>query len=236
MAPKPDLGRGTARPSPEPIPPTLERERALWDGGLSAVVGVDEVGVGPVCGPVVAAAVLLPPYCELIADVRDSKLLTPAQRRALDGQVRAQALAVGLGAASVDEIERLNVLNAAHLAMRRALTRIGRYDHALIDGRPIKGLDLGPHTAIVDGDATCYSIACASIVAKVTRDRLMEKLAGRYPGYGWEHNAGYGSTEHLAALRRLGVTPYHRKSYQPVRVALGLPSEKPKRRRERSAA
>jgi ribonuclease HII len=120
--------------------------------------------------------------------------------------------------------------------MRRALARIGPYDHALIDGRPIKDPAIGPHTAIVDGDATCYSIACASIVAKVVRDRLMEKLARRHPGYGWEHNAGYGSAEHMRALRLLGVTPYHRRSYQPVREALGLPDPKPKRRREPSAA
>jgi ribonuclease HII len=232
VPPKPRPGRDAP-----PLPaPTLERERALWDAGLLSVVGVDEVGVGPVCGPLVAAAVLLPPYAEPVPEVRDSKLLTPAQRRALYERVRASALAIGVGAASVAEIERLNVLNAAHLAMRRALSRIGQYDHALIDGRPIKGADLGPHSTVVDGDARCYSIACASIVAKVVRDRLMEKLARRYPGYGWEHNAGYGSAEHLAALRELGATPYHRRTYEPVRVALGLPTEKPKRRRDRPAA
>ncbi|HEV8633258.1 MAG TPA: ribonuclease HII [Chloroflexota bacterium] len=235
------MPRVAAKPSPgrepgSPLAPTLDRERALWDAGLVWVVGVDEVGVGPVCGPLVAAAVLLPPYCRIIPEVRDSKLLTAAQRRSLDPQVREQAVAIGVGAASVAEIERRNVLNAAHLAMRRALARIGRYDHALIDGRPIRDPDVGPHTAVIDGDATSYAIACASIVAKVIRDHLMEKLARRHPGYGWEHNAGYGSSEHLAALRQLGVTPYHRKTYEPVRVALGLPTEKPKRRRERSAA
>ncbi|MDO8671982.1 MAG: ribonuclease HII, partial [Dehalococcoidia bacterium] len=122
--------------------------------------------------------------------------------------------------ASVEEIERLNILKATYLAMRRALDRVGEYDHALIDGREIKGFDLVPHTAIVDGDATSYAIACASILAKVIRDRLMQKLALRFPGYGWEQNAGYGTEEHLRALVRLGPTPHHRRTFGPVQATL----------------
>ena len=203
--------------------PSLEAERALWDGGKWRVVGVDEAGRGPLAGPVVAAACLIPVHCLLIDGARDSKTLSPAQRGRLFAAIMRQAVAIGVGAASVHEIERLNISNAAHLAMWRALRRVGPYDHALVDGREIKGLDLGPHTAIVDGDASSYAIACASIVAKVTRDRLMRTLARRYPPYGWEHNAGYPTPEHLAALRRHGLTPFHRRTYAPVRAALVHP-------------
>ncbi len=125
---------------------------------------------------------------------------------------------VAVGAASVAEIDRINIYHASHLAMRRALRRIGAYDHVLVDGRRIAGFDdVGPHTAVVDGDALCYAIACASVVAKVTRDRLLARLALRHPGYGWERNAGYSTREHLEALRTLGVTPHHRRSFAPSR-------------------
>ena len=200
--------------------PDLERETRLWDSGLTRIVGVDEAGVGSLCGPVVAAAVHIPIRCRMIDGVRDSKTLSPAQRERLCDAIRRQAVAVGIGAASVAEIERLNVWNATHLAMRRALSRIGPFDHVLVDGRPIRNGQFGRHTAIVDGDAISYAIACASIVAKVTRDRLMAKLAARYPAYGWARNAGYGTREHLEALRRFGVTPFHRRTYAPVQAAL----------------
>jgi ribonuclease HII len=200
--------------------PDTRLESVLWNQGLEVVAGVDEAGVGPICGPVVAAAVALPAGSCPIDGVRDSKMLSGAQREVLLPLICSQALAVGVGAASVDEIDRLNVLRATHLAMCRALARLGRCDHAIVDGRPIRDVALGPHTAVVDGDAKSYSVACASIVAKVTRDRLMRRLAVRCPGYGWEHNAGYGTEEHLAALRRLGPTPYHRRSYAPVRAVL----------------
>lgn len=202
------------------VAPSLEAERALWDRGKWRVVGVDEAGIGPLAGPVVAAAYLVPVDCRLIDGARDSKTLSPAQRERLFGEIMRQALAVGVGAASVCEIERLNILNAAHLAMRRALARVGTYDHALVDGREITNCELGPHTAIVDGDASSYAIACASIVAKVTRDRLMRNLAIRYPGFGWEHNAGYPTPEHLAALHQHGLTPFHRRTYAPVRAII----------------
>ena len=208
------------------IVPSLVIERTLWSSGLLRVVGVDEVGLGSLCGPVVAAAVLLPPNCSMIDGVRDSKLLSVAQRDRLCLEITRQAIAVGIGAASVPEIELLNVLRASYLAMQRALARVGPYDHALIDGRAITRFDLGQHTAIVDGDASSYAIACASVVAKVRRDRFMKRLAVRYPGYGWERNAGYGTKSHLAALRSLGVTPWHRRTYAPVRHLLSplLPS------------
>ena len=176
--------------------------------------------MGPVCGPVVAAAVMLPVGCRRIRGVNDSKVLSSPQRRRLYEKIRRQALAVGVGAASVAEIDHLNILRASRVAMQRALRRIGPYDYALIDGNPIKHTDLGPHSTIVDGDALCYSIACASIVAKVVRDRLMEKLARRYPGYGWEQNAGYNTRAHQHAIRTLGVTPYHRRSFTFIKMAL----------------
>lgn len=200
--------------------PSLDLEMALWRRQLVRVAGVDEAGIGSLCGPVVAAAVILAPFEPAIPGVRDSKTLSPAQRVALDREIRARAVAVGVGAASVAEIERLNIRRASHLAMRRALARVGPYDHALIDGLPIGAQDLGPCTTVIDGDACCYSIACASIVAKVLRDRLLARLARRYPAYGWDHNAGYGTPEHLTALVRYGPTPYHRQCFRPVRTAL----------------
>jgi len=205
-----------------PPVPTLRRERLLWKAGALRVAGVDEVGVAPTCGPVVAAAVILRPNCRQISGVRDSKTLSPAQREALAPEVLRRAMAIGVGAASVAEIDRLNIYHATHLAMRRAIARLGGHDHVLVDGLPIAGFeaDVGPYDAIVDGDASVYSIACASVVAKVARDRLMARLAARYPGYGWEHNAGYATAEHRAAIRALGVTPHHRRSFAPIREAL----------------
>ncbi len=200
--------------------PSLEVEARLWLAGMSRVAGIDEAGRGPLAGPVVAAAVVVAPDCVALPEVRDSKLLTLAERERLYPEVVERAIAVGVGAASVGEIERLNVLGASYLAMRRALRRVLPVDYALVDGPRYRWAELGPHEAIVDGDALCYSIACASIVAKVVRDRLMRKLARRFPGYGWEHNVGYGSAEHLAALRCLGPTPYHRRSFGPVRALL----------------
>jgi ribonuclease HII len=133
-----------------------------------------------------------------------------------------RSLAWGVGAASVAEIERINIRNATHLAMRRALAHIPSYDHVLVDGLKIRGFEehIGPYTAIVDGDESSYAIACASIVAKVTRDRLMARLALRYPGYGWERNAGYATPDHVAGLRALGVTRVHRRTYQRIRAIL----------------
>lgn len=202
-----------------PTVPTLLRERALWRSGALRVAGVDEVGVAPACGPVVAAAVILPPAARRIRGVRDSKTLSAAQREALEPLIRRRAVAVGLGAASVVEIDRLNIYHATHLAMRRAIARLGGHDHVLVDGLGIAGFEaeVGPYEAVVDGDAQVYTIACASIVAKVVRDRLMARLAARHPGYGWERNAGYATAEHRAAMAALGVTAFHRRSFITTR-------------------
>lgn len=206
------------------IVPTLAREWALWRAGARRVAGVDEVGMACLAGPVVAAALVVKPYCRKIAGVRDSKTLSLAQRERLYGEIVRRAEAVGVGAASVTEINEMNILRASHLAMWRALKRVRPYDHALIDGRDVREIDLGPHTAIVDGDALSYAIASASIVAKVTRDRLMNKLAARYPGYGWERNVGYATRHHLLGLREHGLTPFHRTGYAPVRTFLLQPT------------
>ena len=173
-------------------------------------------------GPVVAAACLVTPDVRLIRAVRDSKLLSRQQREELVPEIRARVARVGIGAASVAEIHRLNIYHASHLAMLRALRQIGAYDHVLVDGRKIMDPDFAPgkHTEIVKGDRTCFAIAAASIIAKVTRDRLMSKLALRYPGYGWEHNCGYPTIDHRNALRALGITPFHRQDFGTVKVML----------------
>ncbi|MBV9894557.1 MAG: ribonuclease HII [Chloroflexi bacterium] len=206
------------------IVPTLAREWALWRGGARRVAGVDEVGMACLAGPVVAAALVVKPYCRKIPSVRDSKTLSLPQREKLYPEILRRCAAVGLGAASVAEINQLNIYHASHLAMSRALRRVQPIDHALIDGLNIKDMDMGPHTCIVDGDALSYAIASASIVAKVTRDRLMHKLAQRYPGYGWEHNVGYATPHHRRAIRQQGLTPFHRAAFGTVRMMLLQPT------------
>lgn len=205
-----------------PIVPTLRWERPLWRAGATRVAGVDEVGVAPTCGAVVAAAVIMPPNCHRIPGVRDSKTLSAAQRERLAPVIRRRALAIGVGAASVADIDRLNIYHATHLAMRRAIGRLGGHDHVLVDGLRIADFQsqVGPYTAIVDGDARVYSIACASVIAKTVRDRMMQRLALRYPDYGWDRNAGYATREHRAAIREHGLTPHHRRSFQALRVLL----------------
>jgi ribonuclease HII len=185
---------------------------------------VDEVGMACLAGPVVAAALVVKPYCRKITGVRDSKTLSLEQRERLYPEILKRAAAVGVGAASVREINDINILRASHLAMSRALKRVQPLDHALIDGREIREIDLGPHTAIVDGDALSYAIASASIVAKVTRDRLMHKLAERYPGYGWERNVGYATRDHRQAIRERGLTPFHRTEFGTVKLVLLQPT------------
>ena len=202
--------------------PSLRHERTLWRDGLERIVGVDEVGVAPTCGAVVAAAVIVRPNGHRIPGVRDSKTLSAQQRERLAPLIRRKAIAVAVGAASVREIDQLNIYHATHLAMRRAVARLGGHDHVLVDGLRIAGFEshVGPYTAIVDGDARCYSIACASVVAKVVRDRMMALLAARYPGYGWERNQGYATLEHRRAIRRLGLTPFHRRSFLALQRTL----------------
>lgn len=197
--------------------PSLERERALWAAGARYVAGVDEVGRGPLAGPVVAAAVVFAPCRRrAVRRVRDSKLLTAAEREAAAVRIRARAAAWALGAASVREIDRLNIRKASALAMRRALGRLAvPVDRVLIDGLPLPELERD-HEAVVGGDASCYSIAAASILAKVVRDELMRRLARRYPGFSWETNKGYTTERHMDAIRMLGPTPHHRYSFEPV--------------------
>jgi ribonuclease HII len=193
-------------------------EAAARQAGHTRIVGVDEVGRGPLAGPVVACAILLPAECTDIAGVGDSKAVKPAERVRLCDEIRRVALAIGIGAASVTEIDRHNIYQATALAMRRAIARIPiDHDLLLVDGAPFAALGL-PHRAVVKGDATCLSIACASIIAKVTRDRLLTSLDARYPGYHWAANAGYGTAAHLAALSEYGATPHHRRSFRPLRT------------------
>jgi len=148
--------------------------------------------------------------------------MSAAQRERLAPVIRRRAVAVGIGAASVADIDRLNIYHATHLAMLRAIARLGGHDHVLVDGLRIANFEqqVGPYTAIVDGDALVYSIACASVVAKTVRDRMMSMLAVRYPEYGWERNSGYATREHRAAIREHGLTPHHRRSFQALHILL----------------
>lgn len=199
----------------------LEYERRFWSRGLSGVAGVDEAGRGPLAGPVVAAAVILPPDT-CVDGAADSKTVSAGVREHVFAEVMRTATAVGVGAASVREIDRLNILEATALAMRRALARLRvAPDHVVVDGLPVRSLGL-PHEAIVDGDAKIHSIGCASIVAKVVRDRLMRRLGARHPGYGWERNAGYGTSDHMEALRALGPTRHHRELMATHQLGLPL--------------
>jgi ribonuclease HII len=196
--------------------PTFERELALWNEGRSIVAGVDEAGRGPLAGPVVAAAVVFPVGMKAIRGLRDSKQLIPVKRERLAAVVRARASAVGVGAASVREIDRLNIRRATILAMQRALARLHVVPAGvLVDGLPLPELGCA-HEAIVDGDVFCQSIAAASVIAKTVRDRLMRLLAQRHPEYAWADNKGYGTPEHLDALTLFGATRHHRTSFEPV--------------------
>ncbi|MEX0311443.1 MAG: ribonuclease HII [Tateyamaria sp.] len=179
------------------------------------VAGVDEVGRGPLAGPVTAAAVVLDPAA--IPDgLDDSKKLTARKREAVWDAILETA-DVSVAHASVSEIEELNILRASHLAMVRAVAGLGRRpDHALIDGTMVPGRLEVPATPVVRGDARSLSIAAASIVAKICRDRIMVDLAQQHPGYGWETNMGYPSKSHRLALENLGVTPHHRRTFKPV--------------------
>jgi ribonuclease HII len=188
----------------------------LYEGPIA---GVDEVGRGPLAGPVVAAAVVLP-RTPRIKGLADSKVLERAERDEIFHRILALALAVGVGWCSSGEIDRVNILRASHKAMRRAIARLStRPAHLLVDGLPVPDLPL-PHTAIVGGDGRCACVAASSIVAKVLRDRLMIRLAQRYPDYGWHTNMGYPTPEHFDALAKRGPCLHHRLSFAPVRESL----------------
>jgi ribonuclease HII len=196
----------------------LRHERALWTQGVAHIAGVDEVGVGPLAGPLVAAAVILPSDCPL-RGVDDSKKLSPARRQAMRLAIEGCAIAIGVGIVEVGDVDRLNTYWAAIEAMRRALAALPvAPQQVLVDARTIPGLAV-PQTALIKGDARSYSIAAASIVAKVTRDEMMAALHQRYPDYGFARHMGYGTAEHLSALARLGPCPEHRLTFLPVAQA-----------------
>ncbi len=203
--------------------PDFHLEKELHANG--PVFGVDEAGRGPWCGPVVAACVCWPDFeipAELAAQIDDSKKLSPTKRDMLfDMILQSQAL-VGIGLSSSVEIDEKNILQATFLAMQRALEQISRQKNikpaaVLIDGNRLPKKWHLPVQAVVHGDHLSLSIAAASIVAKVTRDRLMKDLAKNHPQYGWEHNAGYGTKEHIDAIEKYGITPLHRRTYAPIR-------------------
>jgi len=199
-------------------------ETLLWRVGIRHVAGVDEVGMGPLAGPVVAAAVVLPPGAR-IDGVADSKTLTARDRTALDAVIRGRAVAVGLGVVEAGEIDRVNIYRAGLLACRRAVEALSLVPgFVLVDGREIPGLPM-PQSAYPKGDGFVCSIAAASIVAKVHRDALMRTLDERFPAYGFCRHMGYSTAAHLQALREHGPSPIHRRSFAPVRAALGLSVE-----------
>ncbi len=202
--------RGMTKPQPD-----FSFEEAATRRGYARIVGVDEVGRGPLAGPVVAAAVWLDPAA-IPEGLNDSKALTAKRREALY-DVILNAADVSIASCSVEEIDEINILQASLRAMERAVAGLStKADYVLVDGNkvpPAFGLDA---EAIVKGDARSLSISAASIVAKIWRDRLMVDLAQQYPGYGWEKNAGYGTKIHMEGLRNLGVTPFHRRSFKPV--------------------
>jgi len=212
-------------------------ELPLWERGITLVGGCDEVGMAPLAGPVIAAAVILRPGSR-IKGVNDSKQLTPEEREALDPEIRAEAVAVGIGRAEVAEIDSFNIYRAGLMALKRAVLALSpQPQHLLIDARKLDGLAM-PQQPIIKGDAKSITIGAASIVAKVHRDRLMAQLDADYPGYGFADHKGYPTPEHLDALERLGACPLHRRSFAPVAKKLGLIPEQqdlfatPKKRAE----
>lgn len=213
--------------------PDLRHERAAAGAGFVRICGVDEAGRGPLAGPVVAAAVVLDPG---VLDQPQWQLLDDSKRMSAKARDRlfdavTQTASVGVGICDIDEIDLLNILGATMKAMADAVRALDPApDYALIDGNRMPVLACAG-TSIVKGDQRSMSVAAASVIAKVTRDRIMRDLAQRFPGYGWERNAGYGTAEHLAALASLGVTPHHRKSFAPVREALTAASHPPARTR-----
>ena len=196
----------------------LAHEQRLWAQGFELIGGLDEVGVGPLVGPVVAAVVVLPKGVR-IDGIDDSKQLSKKKREQLSALIKAQALGVGMGACSAIEIDAMNIYRATREAMRRAVVALEcGLDHLLVDAHRVPGIKTA-QTAIIGGDRASHAIAAASIVAKVARDRLMTELDAQYPDYGFKQHMGYGTAMHLEALQRLGPTPHHRRSFAPVRLA-----------------
>ncbi len=195
-------------------------EQLAWSAGFVRVAGIDEVGRGPLAGPVMAACVVLPPGFALDG-IRDSKKLSSKQRERAEARIRAEAVAVGLGSVEPDVIDRINILQATHEAMRLAYAQLDPLpDFVLIDGLPVRVFPCESRKALVQGDSHSVSIAAASIVAKVARDRLMCAYDAVYPEYGFAGHKGYGSAQHLDALREHGPCPLHRRSFAPVAACL----------------
>ncbi|MBU8894880.1 ribonuclease HII [Corallococcus sp. M34] len=205
----------------------LRFETELWEQGLLKVAGVDEAGMAPLAGPVVAAAAILPKGFKLKGLDDSKKILDAEKREALAVAIKRDAVAWAIGQAEVEEIDRLNIYHAGLLAMRRAVEGLShRPDYVLVDARTIPECP-APQRGIIHGDALSLSIAAASILAKTTRDRLMGELDARYPGYGLAAHKGYPTAQHFQALRERGVLPIHRRSFAPVREALGLDAPGP---------
>ena len=203
--------------------PTEEFEQEARRCGYRRIAGVDEAGRGPLAGPVVAAAVILPVRCRLIG-VDDSKQLSVSERDRLYTVILKRAVLVGVGSATAEEIDQINILEATKLAMRRALAELSPApDYVLIDAVSLTGVAM-PVRPIIKGDALSLSIAAASIVAKVTRDRLMAQFHAVYPQYNFLSHKGYGTEEHLARLAEYGPSPIHRRTFAPVSAALSLPA------------
>jgi ribonuclease HII len=191
----------------------LSRERAIWRRGVHRIAGVDEAGLGPLAGPVVAAAVIMPPRRGILG-VDDSKKLTARQRTSLEVEIRAQAVAVGIGLAEVEEIAQINIYQAGLLAMRRALDHLAvPPEMVLLDARRLPDLPW-PQEALIRGDAQIHCVACASIVAKVFRDRLMEEYDRLYPGYGFARHKGYATAAHRSDIAARGPCPIHRRGFR----------------------
>jgi len=199
----------------------LKFETELWEQGFTLIAGVDEAGVGPLAGPVVAGAAILPQGYKL-RELDDSKKLDEAKRDQLAERIKTDAVAWAVGIAEVAEIDRLNIYHASLLAMRRAVEGLNfRPDFVLVDARTIPNC-AAPQRGIIRGDSLSASIAAASVIAKTTRDAIMVELDRRFPGYGLDGHKGYPTPEHVAALRKLGASPIHRRSFRPVREVLGL--------------
>lgn len=200
------------------MPCSFHHEQGLWDRGILKVAGIDEAGRGPLAGPVVAAAVVFTVPVRMDG-LDDSKKLTARKRESLyEDLTRRQEVVWSVAIIDVPSIDRLNILRATHRAMHQALAALGEAHHVLIDGLPVPGFSI-PQTALVGGDGLSLSIAAASVIAKVTRDRLMEEADGLYPQYGFRKHKGYGTPEHLARLREHGPCPLHRRSFSPVAQA-----------------
>jgi ribonuclease HII len=221
LAAKIRLRRQSNRSEGQRLRRLLTYEKELWEQGFEFIAGVDEAGVGPLAGPVVSGAVILPRNCKL-RELDDSKMLDHETRESLARQIKETAIAWATGIAEVEEIDRLNIYHAGLLSMRRAVESLKLPPHfILVDARTIPGCSVGQR-GIICGDRLSASIAAASIIAKTTRDEMMAEFDKKYPGYGFASHKGYSTPGHFKMLQKLGASPIHRRSYRPVREALGL--------------